>query len=72
MDLSAFNRLEEKIEELLERLNALGEENALIRSRLEEKDKEVAELQELLEAQDTERDQVRNRVEQLLAKLDTL
>ena len=72
MDLSSFARLEKKIEELLERLKELGSENAELRGRLEEKEIEVNELNELLSAQDAERDQVKDRVEQLLAKLDTL
>jgi uncharacterized coiled-coil DUF342 family protein len=72
MDLSTFNNLESKIEELLDRLRALKQENGEIRGGLTEKDKEIAELNELLAAQDEERDQVRARVEGLMAKLDTL
>ena len=72
MDISTFNNLESKIEELLDRLRALKQENGEIRGGLTEKDKEIAELNELLAAQDEERDQVRARVEGLLAKLDTL
>ncbi len=72
MDLSTFNNLESKIEELLDRLRALKQENSEIRGGLAEKDREIAELNDLLSAQDEERDQVRARVEGLLAKLDTL
>jgi len=72
MDLSAFNRLEKKVEELLERLAELSGENAQLRGRLKEQDKELAELNQRLASGEAERDQVRQRVEQLLAKLDTL
>jgi predicted nuclease with TOPRIM domain len=72
MELSAFNRLEKKIEELLGRLAELGGENKELRGRLEGKEKELAEMNERLTAGEAERDQVRARVEQLLAKLETL
>lgn len=72
MDLSTFKILETKIEELLDRLRTLKQENSDIRGQLEEKEREVAELNQMLSAQDAERDQVRQRVEGLLAKLETL
>lgn len=72
MDLSTFKTLETKIEELLNRLKALKQENDEVRRRLEEKEREVAELTQLLSVQDAERDQVRERVEGLLAKLESL
>ncbi|MCB2228538.1 MAG: cell division protein ZapB [Desulfarculaceae bacterium] len=72
MDLNTFNLLEKKIEELLGRLSELSGENGELRGRLEEKDKELAEMNQLLAEGDAERDQVRKRVEQLLAKLETL
>ncbi|MEW5911453.1 MAG: cell division protein ZapB [Thermodesulfobacteriota bacterium] len=72
MDLSTFKTLETKIEELLNRLKALKQENDEVRGRLEEKEREVAELTQLLSVQDAERDQVRERVEGLLAKLESL
>jgi cell division protein ZapB len=70
MEVAAFARLEAKIEELLNRLTALTTENAGLKSRLDEKEKEVTELGELMAAQDAERDEVRKRIESLVEKLE--
>jgi len=70
MEVAAFARLETKIEELLGRLTAMRGENAELKGRLEEKEREVAELGELMSAQDAERDEVRKRIESLVEKLE--
>lgn len=70
MEVAAFARLEAKIEELLNRLNALKAENADLKGRLDEKEKEVNELGELMAAQDAEREDVRKRIESLVQKLE--
>lgn len=70
MEVAAFARLESKIEELLARLGAVQAENQDLKGKLEEKEKEVAELGELLATQDAERDQVRQRIENLVQKLE--
>ncbi|MFH1033790.1 MAG: cell division protein ZapB [Pseudomonadota bacterium] len=70
MEVAAFARLEAKIEELLNRLNSLKSENADLKGRLDEKEKEVNELGELMSAQDAERDEVRKRIESLVQKLE--
>lgn len=57
MDIAAFARLEQKIDELLARLEALRGENA--------------ELDQLLKVQDGERNEVRQRIEALVQKLDS-
>lgn len=72
MDLSVFNQLEQRVEELLTRLRDVGQENAELRSRLEEKDGELAEMMELASEAEAERNQIRHKVEQLLSKLETL
>ncbi|MFZ5586781.1 MAG: cell division protein ZapB [Thermodesulfobacteriota bacterium] len=72
MELAVFSRLEAKIEEMLARLKALGEENDELRKRLADKDAEVAELGELLKTQDAERNEVRLRIESLVQKLESL
>jgi cell division protein ZapB len=71
MEMAAFNRLEQKVEELLERLKALGAENEEMKGRLAEKEKEVTELDQLLKMQDSERNEVRSRIEQLVQKLES-
>ncbi len=70
MEVAAFARLEAKIEDLLNRLNSLKAENADLKGRLDEKEKEVNELGELMAAQDAERDEVRKRIESLVQKLE--
>jgi septal ring factor EnvC (AmiA/AmiB activator) len=72
MDLSVFNQLEQRVEELLARLRDVGQENAELRSRLEEKDRELSEMMELASEAEAERNQIRQKVEQLLGKLETL
>ncbi len=72
MDFSVFNQLEQRVEELLTRLKDVGQENAELRGRLEEKDRELAEMMELAGEAEAERNQIRQKVEQLLAKLETL
>lgn len=72
MEIAAFSRLEAKIEELISRLTALGEENEALKARLNDKDAEVAELNELLKTQDAERQEVRGRIESLVQKLESL
>jgi septal ring factor EnvC (AmiA/AmiB activator) len=72
MDLSVFNQLEQRVEELLARLRDVGQENADLRSRLEEKDRELSEMMELASEAEAERNQIRQKVEQLLGKLETL
>lgn len=70
MEVAAFARLEAKIEDLLGRLTQMRSDNAELKSRLDEKEKEVAELGELMAAQDAERDEVRKRIENLVQKLE--
>ena len=72
MDLSVFNRLEQRVEELLARLRDVSQENVELRGRLEEKDRELAEMMELAGEAEAERNQIRQKVEQLLGKLETL
>jgi predicted nuclease with TOPRIM domain len=71
MDIAAFARLEQKIDELLGRLEALKAENASLTSRLDEKEKEAAELDQLLKVQDGERNEVKARIEALVQKLES-
>ena len=71
MEMSSFNRLEEKIEGFLARLNEYKEENARLRELLAEKERELGELHQKVDDQDQERNQVRQRIEQLVLKLES-
>jgi len=70
MDIAAFAHLEQKIDELLSRLEALLGENAELKNRLTEKEKEISELNQLLKVQDGERNEIRQRIEALVQKLE--
>ena len=80
VDNSVMARLEEKIEEIVQKVAALQRENADLKQQvyesqamlteLEAKDKELNDLNELLAVQDAERAEIRSRVEALVAKLE--
>lgn len=70
MEVSAFNRLEQKIEELLNRLGSLKEENQKLRAELEEQQRRASELTELKDGLEQERSQVRQRIEGLVQRLE--
>lgn len=71
MDIAAFARLEQKIDELLSCLEALRGENADLKNSLAEKESEVSELGQLLKVQEDERNEVRQRIEALVQKLES-
>lgn len=72
MALEKFERLEEGLGRLLAAYEALSAENREILASQGDKDKEVAALREKVARLEKERDQVRERVDGLLAKLETL
>lgn len=72
MEIAVFARLEQKVEALLERLAALKEENSELMKLYNEKDSEATELKRQLAAQEAEREQVRQRIENLVAKLEQI
>jgi len=71
MEVSGFNRLEQKLEELLDRLVSLKSENSSLREALAQKERELAELNQRAAAMEAERNQVRQRIESLVEKLET-
>lgn len=72
MALEKFERLEEGLGRLLAAYEALSAENREILASQGAKDNEVAALREKVARLEKERDQVRERVDGLLAKLETL
>jgi predicted nucleic acid-binding Zn-ribbon protein len=71
MEVTAFNRLEQKIEDLLNRLAALKDENADLRTALEQKEASLNDLGQQVQTLEQERDDVRGRIEQLVLKLES-
>ncbi len=71
MEVTAFNRLEEKIEELLNRLAALKEENADLRAALNQKEETLSELGQRVHSLEQEREEVRGRIEHLVQRLES-
>ena len=72
MALEKFERLEEGLGRLLAAYEALSAENREILSSQGVKDNEGAALREKVAKLEKERDQVRERVDGLLAKLEAL
>lgn len=71
MEVSGFNLLEQKLEELLDRLVSLKSENSSLREALAQKERELTELNQRAAAMEAERNQVRQRIESLVEKLET-
>jgi cell division protein ZapB len=71
MEVTAFSRLEQKVEELLNQLVALREENAELHNALNEREGRIAELTQQAQGLENERDEVRGRIERLVEKLES-
>ena len=72
MELAVFTRLENKIDKLLGRLETLEGANKELTLQLKAKDGEIAELKQLISSRESEREQVRGRIERLIEKLESL
>ena len=72
MALELFEVLERKLEQVLGQYKTLQNENATIMKMLEEQEKALAETREALGKMNKERDAVRQRIDQLLNKLEVL
>jgi len=70
--LELFEVLERKLEQVLGQYQTLQNENATIMKMLEEQEKALAETREALGKMNKERDAVRQRIDQLLNKLEVL
>ncbi len=75
MSTSWLSDLEEKVREAAKQLRELREENATLRQKAEELEGKLSSAEEAKEAAsgwETERDEVRQRVETLVESLDEL
>lgn len=72
MALELFEVLERKLEQLLGQYQTLQSENATLMKMLEEQEKALADTREALGKLNKERDLVRQRLDQLLNKLEVL
>lgn len=70
MEVTGFNLLEQKLEELINRLVALKEDNARLRGELADKDRKINELDKLNSSLESERGQVRQKIQGLVEKLE--
>lgn len=72
MALELFEVLERKLEDLLGQYQTMQSENATLMKMLEEQEKALAETRDALAKLNKERDMVRQRLDQLLHKLEVL
>ena len=72
MALELFEVLERKLEQVLGQYQTLQNENATLMKMLEEQEKALSETREALGKMNKERDAVRQRIDQLLNKLEVL
>ncbi len=72
MALEQFDRLEEGLLRLLAAYEAVSAEKEALNAEISTRDLEIAELRRNLKRLEGERDQVREKVDGLLAKLETL
>lgn len=70
--LELFELLEQKLEQLVQQYQTLQGENATLNKLLEEQEKALAESRETVNRLQKERDAVRQRIDQLLNKLEML
>jgi|AMFO01.1.fsa_nt_gi hypothetical protein len=67
-----LKRLENSILELLERHQAVLEENRALREAVELKDLEIKGLREKIEKLDVEKTRIREKVESLLSRIESV
>ena len=72
MALESLKLLEAKLSGFLERHEQVRSENAMLTSRLDEQEQEVSLLLERVHEYETERDEVRDRLEKILTQFGNL
>jgi chromosome segregation ATPase len=71
MDMDVFEKLEAKIDELMARQAEQARFIENHQTAIAQKEEEIASLKERLEAADQERNQVKARIDGLVAKIDS-
>jgi len=72
MALESLKLLEAKLSGFLERHEQVRSENVVLTSRLDEQEQEVSLLLERVQEYETERDEVRDRLEKILTQFGNL
>ena len=72
MELTQFERLEEKIEELVDTLATAKKKNEELLAIIEQKDRDIHRLSNDLEAINQDRKRIGDRVDALLNKIENL
>ncbi len=72
MALESLKLLEAKLSGFLERHEQVRSENAMLTTRLDEQEQEVSLLLERVHEYETERDEVRDRLEKILTQFSNL
>lgn len=72
MVIAKFEQFEQGLNRLLKEHESLKAESTGLRESLDEKELEILELKDKVKKLDAEREEVKERVEILLARLDTL
>jgi len=72
MALESLKLLEAKLSGFLERHEQVRSENAVLTTRLDEQEQEVSLLLERVQEYETERDEVRDRLEKILTQFGNL
>ena len=70
MELEKFELLGRKIDALLARVEELTREKSDLTRLLEKRDEEILNLSDRISVFEQERDQIRNRVDDLLGRID--
>ena len=71
-EIDVLKQLEERIQASINRIQQLQRENALLAQRLAESEQRCNEANEQLKGHEQDRGEIRNRIEQILARFDGL
>ena len=72
MALDKFVKLEERLNQILESFELIQNENKGLKASTDIKDQEIAALKERISKLDSEKNLVKDKVDALLEKIDTL
>jgi len=72
MDLESLKLLESKIEQFVDRHEAVREQHETLLGRLKEQEKQLAEATAQLKRYEQERAEIRSRLERILSRLESV